>query len=180
MLFSGRLGFSQGAGGVAKMEFGDFSQFLGAVGFQELFGGGINGLAGAFRERKAVLFPQFSEPAKEFMPSENGGGGDGDVGFRFVPLNEWDFFAGGHDGFFDGAFALGELVAEGKTRRRRHLSFSFHEVFNGAGVSPGKEAVEGSHTFAEAIVGFVADGHDGVDAAGRLENLFGKSEDLFV
>lgn len=161
------------------MEFGDFSEFFGTVGFQELFGGGVDGFGGAFGKGKAVLFFQFSDPSEEFAPSDDGGGGYGDVCFRFVSLFELDFFAGVHDGVFDDGFALGKLVAEGKTRRRRHLAFSFHEVFNGAGVSPGEEAVE-SHAFVMVVVFFVADGHDGRDAAGRLDNLFGELSDLFV
>ena len=179
-MFSRRFRFSKSSGGVAKVEFGDFAEFLSAVGFQELFGGGINGFGGAFGEGKAVLFFQFSEPPEKFAPSEDGGGGYGDVCFRFVPLNKLDFFPGGHDGVFGDGFAVGELIAESETRRRGHLAFSFHEVFNGAGMSPREEAVEGSHFFVEAVVGFVADGHNGVAAAGRLENLLGKLGDFYV
>lgn len=97
-----------------------------------------------------------------------------------MSLNKFDFFAGGHDGVFDEGFSVGELVAEGKTRRRGHLEFSFHEVFNGAGVSPGEDAVDGFHFLVKPVVFFVADGHDGSDAAGRLDNLFGELSDLFV
>ena len=119
------------------MKFGDFSEFFGAVGFQKSFGGGVDGFGGAFGKGKLVLFLQFLELPKEFAPGDDGGGGYGEVCFRFVSLFELDFFAGGHEGVFDEGFALGELVAEGKTRRRGHLALSFHEVFNGAGVSPG-------------------------------------------
>lgn len=78
-LFSGWFGFSESSGGVAEVEFGDFFEFFGAVGFQKLFSGGVDGFGGSFGEGKAVLFFQFSEPSEEFAPSENGGGGHGEV-----------------------------------------------------------------------------------------------------
>ena len=55
-MFSRRFGVSQGAGGVAEVQLGDFAEFLGAVGSEELFGGGIDGFGGAFWEGKAALF----------------------------------------------------------------------------------------------------------------------------
>ena len=143
-----------------------------------MFGGGIDGFGGAFGEGEAVLFFQFLETSEEFAPSENGGGGYGEVCFRFVSLNKFDFFAGGHEGVFDDGFAVGELVAEGKTGGRGHLAFPSHEVFDGAGVSPSEDAVDGFHFFVKAVVGFVADGHDAVDAAGCLDNFFSELGDL--
>ena len=79
----------------------------------------------------------FVDPVDETFAGEDRGGGDGDVGFPFCPLFEFD----GDIFLLQGAgeeLLLGELVGEGA----RAVGAFFGEVGDDAGVAPGKHAVE--------------------------------------
>ncbi len=108
---------------------------------------------------------RFVDPIDEPFACEDGGGGDGGVGFSFGSLFESD----GESFFAERAlkhFRAGELVA----KRAGAIGAGCDEFFDHSGVAPGEQAVEISERRVHFVVTLGTDGDDFGRAAGRFAN----------
>ena len=80
-----------GAEGGAEVHFGDFGEVAGAVFGNEFFRRGVHSGGSAFGESEAELFFESAEAGDEFVAREDGGGGDGEVLFGAMFLDQFDF-----------------------------------------------------------------------------------------
>ncbi len=174
-------GFKIGAGvavgaedffGGFEVELAGLGQDAGAFGGDE-FGGDLFDFGGAsfWDGFDAVGFFHAAQSVKEGGAREDGGGGDGGVGLGFGALIHFDFFAVFHQRAFD-AMGGAEFIGEGA----RAVGHFFEEIFDGARVAPGEDAVDVFHAGVHAVVGFGAEGDDGefsvelfADGGGELQ-----------
>lgn len=154
------------------MGFGGLGEDVGAAGADEGFGGGAD-VGGAFGEGGAGEVGECLHGSDEAVAGEDGGGGDGGIGFGFVALDEFDLFAPGFEGIFDLVFGA-ELVGDGAG----DVGVAGEEIFEDGGVAPGEEAVHGAHLFDHAVVGFGFEGNDfavsretGMEGAGDFADM---------
>ena len=148
-------GFKQDAGAFFGDEFGG-----------DLFDFGGTSLRNGFDTE--CLF-HIAQGVEEGGARQNRGGGYGGVGLRFGALIHLDLFAVFHQGAFD-PMGRAEFIGEG-ARAVRHF---FKQVFDGARVTPSKDAVDVFHTGVHAVVGFHAEGDDGEFSGELFADIGGK------
>ncbi len=162
------------------MHLGDLGQGVGAMFCNEGPAGVLDRLGGAFGQGQVEVQFELFQAANKFVAGEDGGGGDGEISFGAVPLDQFQFAAEGHEGAFDGALVAGELIADGADGRGDEFLFVGEQVLDHAGVAPGEHAVHGAVGGVHAVVGLVAHGHDIVHAARGVADDLGQPGDLGV
>ena len=145
------------------MAFAGFCQNTGAF-FGDEFGGDLFDSGGtAFGNGfDSKLFFHFAKGVEKAGAGEYGGPRNGGVGLGFGPLVHFYFFSVFHERAFN-TVSGPEFVGEGA----RAVGHFFEEVFDGACMAPGQNAVDVFHAGIHAVVGFGSEGDDG-EFAGEL------------
>lgn len=142
--------------GCLEMAFGSLEQDLGFVLSYKINRGIFHSLGRALRKLESIFLSHLEERAEEMFPGEDGSGGDGEVGFGAVLLDELDLFSFLHERLLD-LFLAAELVGDGA----RAGGDDGEKVFDCPRVCPGEQGVDAPHLEIEPVIGGGSDPDDG-------------------
>ncbi len=157
------------------MAFGGFQQYAGRVFPDEFHGGNLDEIRGTLGEFDTMLVAEFFQAQNKGFPGENGGGGDGEIRFRLVHLDQFDLSALVHQGALD-LFLAAELVGDGAGAGGDDVQ----HVLDGAGMAPGEHGVDASHFGIQLVIFSGADLDQGETVSEDLPDFPGDFQNTLV